>query len=1040
MKSIQENHTKLIITVILLLFVIGILPTAFGAFVIDDTLTFGGKVDVQGNAEVTTNASTNITYNSITLNGYLVNDGCLDTDIWFEYGKTIAYGNIREVSPFPTYIYAGGETTDKVYQYLQSDLTKNAETSDYGNTIRAITEDDDYIYVSGTSANIYKYRKSDMNKIAETGSCGIDIYGLTQDDEYIYAANFDTKVWQFWKSNMTEKTRTEVSGGPFNCIANDDTYVYAAGRWVTAPTVGKIYKYQKSDMSLVDTSADYGDEIKAITIDDDYVYIGGVNVFTINKYWKSNFTQKDTVASANIYALEEDMYYIYASGSNGEIWKYRKSDLVKVAESDDYGGTIYATTSDSKYIYAGGSSNTVWKCWKYNLTKKSETANYGGNIYATSSFDGYFITGDKFNYDLMDLLPGTTYHYRAVANNSNGTAYGSDKTFKTLSAISSNNSTSINTVTATLNGYLYYDVGENTECGFWVGNESTNKTTFQQNVTAGTKNSNEAFTKDVSSLTSGEYYYVRSWMNNSNGFWNSTNETYFLTLPNAPTGLTFVNSSYEQITLSWTNATVGVSNRTTVIAYKTTGYPTSPTDGTIGYNGTASSTTITGLGIDTTYYFSAWTYINASGSPFFAAFSGGFATASGSTAGGIYNITIRYEDNLTLVSNGVMAAFNHTCTARLRTGQLLNRTFPNINPFPMNCTSTPDVLFFDFKNLTLWRAITPEAGNRNLTFYVSNRPEYETGLNASECHLWYTFSFNDLTTFFVGSNQSKLFIYKFNGTEKYYVHQDYWSAEDTVDASLQYGDRYYLGVWSPTLYIPLLQYFDAHETTSPTIYITELYSGNDSIYNYVTINFSWGGKGNGLWVNYTDSSFGTNNFTINIYQTWKTNGTKILRNTTWFTLSQKDYHWTIAEGCNNSSFYYINVIINHSLFVGNQTYSALLYPYTSAITNPYWIDDWFDDILGDSPFVDVNPDSETYGQSLAWTHIAAFGACLILLMTIGHLNMPLTMIGVGSLLIVLETTLGVVVTRSFVGTTVGVLGGILLVVLGFIVALGGQKR
>ena len=112
----------------------------------------------------------------------------------------------------------------------------------------------------------------------------------------------------------------------------------------------------------------------------------------------------------------------------------------------------------------------------------------------------------------------------------------------------------------------------------------------------------------------------------------------------------------------------------------------------------------------------------------------------------------------------------------------------------------------------------------------------------------------------------------------------------------------------------------------------------------------------------------------------------------------------------------------------------------SAMTNPIWINDWFDLILGDSPFVDTDPDSSTYGESLSWTHIIAFGACLFLLMTIGHINMPLTMIGVGSLLIVVEISLGIVITRSFIGTTVGILGGIFLVVLGFIVALGGQKR
>ena len=1034
----SHQNTKLVLIIVILCFIIGVLPTAFGE-TIYDVLPFGGKVTVQGSANVTTNATTNVSYGSATLNGYLINDGSLPTTIWFEYGKTIAYGT--NTTPLSTYIYGVGATTQKIYQFLRTTLTKNAESTTYGNTIRVIAEDDTYIYVAGTGQTVSQYYKSTLTKKAETASYGGTIYALTVDDSYVYAGGATTqKIYKYSKADMSKVDESNNYGGTIYALSISGNYIYAGGS-----ITNRLYEYLKSDMSYIRPSSNYGSSVYTIAQDTNYFYIGGgPTTFHVYKLRKTTLFIDDTFEYfGTIQSIVLDDTYVYIAGNRGEVWQYWNSNATLKAMTDDCGGTIYSIIEENNYIYTAGSgTDKIYKYQKSDMSKILESDSYGGTIYSILLSYDIYSTREKFLYNLNELMPDTTYHYRAVANNSNGTTYGSDQTFKTLSALSSNNTTSADLTTATANGYLYYDVGENTEVGFWIGNTTTNKTSFEQNITVtGTKNSNEAFSKAITGLTSGEYYYVRSWMNNSNGFWNATNESYFITKPNPPTDLTKVNSSYQQIGLRWENATVGDgTNRTTVIVYKTGGYPSNPADGTVGYNDTGNNTLITGLSLDTTYYFSAWTYVNDSGSPLLGAFSPSFATASGDTAGGIYNITIRYENNLTLVADTTMANLNHTCVARLRTGQTLNTTYPDINPFPMNCTTTPDVLFFDFKNLTLRRAITPEEGERELVFYVSDRPEYETGLNASECQLWYTFSFSDYTNYFTSSNQSKLYIYKFNGTEKYYIHQDYWSAEDTVDASLQYGDRYWLGVWCPDLYIPLLQYFDAHETTEPTIYISELYLDNNSIYSFVTVNFSWDGGGNGLWVNYTDSVFETNSFTIRIYETWTLNGTKSIRNTTTWTLDQKDFHWTIADGCNNSSIYYVQVEIDHQRFTTNQTVSGLYIPYMSAMTNPIWINDWFDLILGDSPFVDTDPDSSTYGESLSWTHIIAFGACLFLLMTIGHINMPLTMIGVGSLLIVVEISLGIVITRSFIGTTVGILGGIFLVVLGFIVALGGQKR
>jgi hypothetical protein len=55
------------------------------------------------------------------------------------------------------------------------------------------------------------------------------------------------------------------------------------------------------------------------------------------------------------------------------------------------------------------------------------TVAYGNTTPTTSQ-----ITGETFDQVINVLVPGTTYHYRAFATNSAGTAYGSDLTFSTL--------------------------------------------------------------------------------------------------------------------------------------------------------------------------------------------------------------------------------------------------------------------------------------------------------------------------------------------------------------------------------------------------------------------------------------------------------------------------------------------------------------------------------------------------------------------------------------------------------------------------------
>ncbi|MBP7148535.1 MAG: hypothetical protein KBD01_13410 [Acidobacteria bacterium] len=100
------------------------------------------------------------------------------------------------------------------------------------------------------------------------------------------------------------------------------------------------------------------------------------------------------------------------------------------------------------------------------------------------------------------------------------------------------------------------------------------------------------------------------------------------TTPPSPVTNFSATSGDSQVTLSWKHSTSS-DNRGTLIRFKTTGYPSGPTDGSIacdktGAAGASDSCTHTGLTNGTTYYYTAYSYdaatnygsgVNASATP-----------------------------------------------------------------------------------------------------------------------------------------------------------------------------------------------------------------------------------------------------------------------------------------------------------------------------------------------------------------------------------------------------------------------------------------
>jgi hypothetical protein len=64
----------------------------------------------------------------------------------------------------------------------------------------------------------------------------------------------------------------------------------------------------------------------------------------------------------------------------------------------------------------------------YELEIGTDTSYSGAKIFGSA---GQSASAETITVSLQDLAPGTTYHYRLVGTNADGTAYGADQTFTT---------------------------------------------------------------------------------------------------------------------------------------------------------------------------------------------------------------------------------------------------------------------------------------------------------------------------------------------------------------------------------------------------------------------------------------------------------------------------------------------------------------------------------------------------------------------------------------------------------------------------------
>lgn len=221
--------------------------------------------------------------------------------------------------------------------------------------------------------------------------------------------------------------------------------------------------------------------------------------------------------------------------------------------------TTSATCGGNVTSAGNGTVSARGVCWSTSQNptiSNSHTTNGTGTGTFTSSLTG--------------LTPNTVYYIRAYATNEAGTAYGSQKTFTTLSnvtipTVTTNNVSNITTSTATCGGNVTSDGGANVTARGVCWSTASNPTISNSHTTNGSGTG--AFTSSLTGLTPNTTYYVRAYATNGSGTAYGSQKTFTTNSeqPQAPTGAInglFSVSATQQVWFSQGNLQYRASTNT----------------------------------------------------------------------------------------------------------------------------------------------------------------------------------------------------------------------------------------------------------------------------------------------------------------------------------------------------------------------------------------------------------------------------------------------------------------------------------------------
>jgi DNA-binding beta-propeller fold protein YncE len=244
-------------------------------------------------------------------------------------------------------------------------------------------------------------------------------------------------------------------------------------------------------------------------------------------------TSKVEVKQAVCGLAAKTTYYFRVAATNSTGTSHGESKTFPTEPSGGSGCPSATTEAPSsvKTIEAtlNGTVNPDELETKYHF-EYGTTTSYGKTTSEASAGSG--TSGIKESKTVTGLSGGTEYHFRVVATNSTGTAYGADKTFKTTTthppAVTTGSVTGIEETEATLHGTVNPE-GTETKYYFEYGSEKEKLTQKTAEASAGSGTEKTEVSKSVKGLAASTTYYYQIAASNSGGTSYGTEKSFATT-------------------------------------------------------------------------------------------------------------------------------------------------------------------------------------------------------------------------------------------------------------------------------------------------------------------------------------------------------------------------------------------------------------------------------------------------------------------------------------------------------------------------------
>jgi len=469
-----------------------------------------------GKPDVSTNAASDVSSSSAKLNGKLNDLKDTTCQVWFEYGKTTSYGHTtaKKTKTSPTTFSAtiSGLQPDTTYHFRA--VAKNTRRIAYGGDMTFHTSPappqvttNDASSVGYDSATLNGY----LNKVGAS-SCQVwfvyDTSSHASIDDYAHATSKLQK-------NSASSFSAKISGLTLNV-----TYHFRA---------------------VAENSA-------GTAIGDDVTFTTHI-IFPSVETTGANATSNSAVLKGNLKDLGgEDNCQVWFE--YGETTSYGYSTNISISDGGEFiaeinnlePGKLYhfrAAAKNSKGTSYGTDKNFTTPAVRakietnsveYAIILKANITDLGGDNSCTAWFEynesgnaSIIKTPEKlvnntgiFTEVICGLKENTTYHYRAVINNSQGISYGTNLSFKMMSLPASPSVETLEANASYTNATLYANItsmGESTSCYVWFEYWNGEKHSTPVEIL----NATGTFNESIEGLEDGETYYYRAIAVGSNG-------------------------------------------------------------------------------------------------------------------------------------------------------------------------------------------------------------------------------------------------------------------------------------------------------------------------------------------------------------------------------------------------------------------------------------------------------------------------------------------------------------------------------------------